>query len=318
MHSSVMYGQVEHETGNGRRSGFTVRLSGSHNICATQCTTPACFGMLLRLLTVVKTILQSLLFAMQIFSLQGSGMGHIGAAGSPAAFGSKAMRRSGDKMSSIQDPAIDIGPALRRSDSFSSNAGWDSGKAGGRYNKTETRFTGGSAGGGQTVCKREAFYVVEVTSAYAQRMETSLCYMQASQQRVQAGQQSVQHLPAKCVIISCVCSSCMHTVPCSACQWHSMLLHDLAWRRPSLNVIPHGFAFPCLGYTVAVPLPSTAIPTVFLHFWGHIYPALQRPVSVCSTSSISAEFESMMCICRIAPSSLPVQNISGSTGCMKW
>lgn len=99
---------------------------------------------------------------MQIMSLQGSGMGHIGAAGGPAAFGSKAVRRSGDKMSTVQDPAIDISPALRRSDSFSSNAGWDSGKAGGRYNKTETRFTGGSGGGGQTVCKREAFYVIEV------------------------------------------------------------------------------------------------------------------------------------------------------------
>lgn len=29
MHSSVMYGQVEHETGKGRRSGFTV----SDSIC---------------------------------------------------------------------------------------------------------------------------------------------------------------------------------------------------------------------------------------------------------------------------------------------
>lgn len=116
MHSSVMYGQVEHETGKGRRSGFT-----------------------------------------------GGGMGHIGAIGGPAAFGSNAIRRSGGRSSVVQDPAIDLSPAIRRSDSFSSNAGWDSGRAGAanRSSKTELRYSGGSGGGGQTVCKREAFYVVE-------------------------------------------------------------------------------------------------------------------------------------------------------------
>lgn len=94
--------------------------------------------------------------------IQGSGMGHIGAPGGPAAYGSKAIRRSG-KMSTVQDPAIDLSPAIRRSDSFSSNAGWDSGRAGAaRQSKTELRYSGGSGGGGQTVCKREAFYVVEV------------------------------------------------------------------------------------------------------------------------------------------------------------
>ena len=91
-------------------------------------------------------------------------MGHIGAVGGPAAFGSKAIRRSTNgAKSTVQDPAIDLSPAIRRSDSFSSNAGWDSGRTGGnRYSKTEARYSGGSGGGGQTVCKREAFYVVEV------------------------------------------------------------------------------------------------------------------------------------------------------------
>lgn len=92
-------------------------------------------------------------------------MGHIGAVGGPAAFGSNAIRRSGGRSSVVQDPAIDLSPAIRRSDSFSSNAGWDSGRAGAanRSSKTELRYSGGSGGGGQTVCKREAFYVVEVS-----------------------------------------------------------------------------------------------------------------------------------------------------------
>lgn len=35
MHSNVMYGQVEHETGKGRRSGFTVSAAIANSLALT-------------------------------------------------------------------------------------------------------------------------------------------------------------------------------------------------------------------------------------------------------------------------------------------
>lgn len=108
---------------------------------------------------------------------QGRGMGHIGQAGSQAAFGSNAIRRKEKQSSSLQDPAIDLSPAVRRSDSVSSNAGWDSGRVNGaRQSRGDGFYKSSGAGAGSTVCRREAFYVVEVRSECLMQNELLYCY----------------------------------------------------------------------------------------------------------------------------------------------
>ena len=88
-------------------------------------------------------------------------MGHIGAGGYSS--GSNTRRPIRQKASSTQDPDLDVGPMVSRSDSFSSFTGQQqtgfrsTGKA-----KANFAATGRQSAESQPVCKREAFYVVEV------------------------------------------------------------------------------------------------------------------------------------------------------------
>ena len=143
MHSGAMYGKVEHETGYGRRSGFQVTLN-ANRVHQPECT-------IRRLRGVLHAF---------VGCAQGSGMGHIGGGGIDGYSQHKVTGRRSvrQRMSSTQDPDINLTPLLHRSDSFSSfsgQKGFSSNKAnlGGRHNTD-----------GQIVCKREAFYVVEVTA----------------------------------------------------------------------------------------------------------------------------------------------------------
>ena len=83
-------------------------------------------------------------------------MGHIGAGGVDAHFRNQAGGRNPNRQKRFtrQDPDMEITPMLNRSDSFSSftgkHASFSKGNVANRH------------GDDQIVCKREAFYVVEV------------------------------------------------------------------------------------------------------------------------------------------------------------
>ena len=87
-------------------------------------------------------------------------MGHIGAGGVDAHFKNQAGGRNPrkQKLTSTQDPDMDVSPLLRRGDSFSSFTGKDTGFSSSKAN-VAARYNGDN----QPVCKREAFYVVEVS-----------------------------------------------------------------------------------------------------------------------------------------------------------
>lgn len=86
-------------------------------------------------------------------------MGHIGAGGVDSHFrnqsGGRNPRRQ--KHFSAQDPDMNVSPMMNRSDSFSSFTGNHA-----NYNSSKANMANRS-GGDNIVCKREAFYVVEVT-----------------------------------------------------------------------------------------------------------------------------------------------------------
>lgn len=82
-------------------------------------------------------------------------MGHIGGGGIDGYSQQQTSRRPlRQKASSTQDPDINLSPLMKRSDSFSSLTGQQTG-----FSKANL---GPKAGSSNIVCKREAFYVVEV------------------------------------------------------------------------------------------------------------------------------------------------------------
>lgn len=82
-------------------------------------------------------------------------MGHIGGGGIDGYSQQAVTRRPvRQRASSAQDPDIHISPLMKRSDSFSSFTGQQTGSS-----KTNL---GAKSGSSNIVCKREAFYVVEV------------------------------------------------------------------------------------------------------------------------------------------------------------
>ena len=82
-------------------------------------------------------------------------MGHIGGGGVDG-YSQQAVTRRPVKQraSSTQDPDINISPLMTRSDSFSSFTGQQTGSS--------KANLGPKSGSSNIVCKREAFYVVEV------------------------------------------------------------------------------------------------------------------------------------------------------------
>lgn len=84
----------------------------------------------------------------------GSGMGHIGGGGIDGYSQQAVTRRPvRQRASSTQDPDINISPLMKRSDSFSSFTGQQTGSS--------KANLGAKSGSSNIVCKREAFYVVE-------------------------------------------------------------------------------------------------------------------------------------------------------------
>ena len=84
-------------------------------------------------------------------------MGHIGGGGIDGYSQQAATRRpTRQRASSTQDPDINISPLMKRSDSFSSFTGQQTGSS--------KANLGAKSGSSNIVCKREAFYVVEVLS----------------------------------------------------------------------------------------------------------------------------------------------------------
>ena len=82
-------------------------------------------------------------------------MGHIGGGGIDGYSQQAATRRPvRQRASSTQDPDINISPLMKRSDSFSSFTGQQTGSS--------KANLGAKSGSSNIVCKREAFYVVEV------------------------------------------------------------------------------------------------------------------------------------------------------------
>ena len=90
---------------------------------------------------------------------QGSGMGHIGAGGVDSHFRNQPGGRNPRKQNrfSAQDPDMGVGSMMNRSDSFSSFTGNHANYSSSKANVADR------SGGDNIVCKREAFYVVEVT-----------------------------------------------------------------------------------------------------------------------------------------------------------
>ena len=86
-------------------------------------------------------------------------MGHIGAGGVDSHFrnqpGGRNPRKG--KRFSAQDPDMSVSPMMSRSDSFSSFTGNHA-----NYSSSKANLANRS-GGDNIVCKKEAFYVVEVT-----------------------------------------------------------------------------------------------------------------------------------------------------------
>lgn len=82
-------------------------------------------------------------------------MGHIGGGGVDG-YSQQAVTRRPVKQraSSTQDPDINISPLMKRSDSFSSFTG--------QQTSSSKANLGAKSGSSNIVCKREAFYVVEV------------------------------------------------------------------------------------------------------------------------------------------------------------
>lgn len=85
-------------------------------------------------------------------------MGHIGAGGVDAHFKNQPGGRNPNRQKRFnrQDPDMEITPMLNRSDSFSSFTGKQANFSSGKANVANRH------GDDQIVCKREAFYVVEV------------------------------------------------------------------------------------------------------------------------------------------------------------
>ncbi len=82
-------------------------------------------------------------------------MGHIGGGGIDGYSQQAVTRRPvRQRASSAQDPDINISPLMKRSDSFSSFTGQQTGSS--------KANLGAKSGSSNIVCKREAFYVVEV------------------------------------------------------------------------------------------------------------------------------------------------------------
>ena len=149
MHSNAMYGKVEHEGNYGRRSGG--------------------FQVLQSLSTTATDRVNSILHdahgccEAQLLSLQGSGMGHIGGGGIDGFSQQPTVRRSiKQKMTSTQDPDINLSPLMKRSDSFSSFSGKQTG-----FNSSKKNLGARQNGDSQIICKKEAFYVVEVRARLA-------------------------------------------------------------------------------------------------------------------------------------------------------
>ncbi len=86
-------------------------------------------------------------------------MGHIGAGGVDAHFRNQAGGRNPNRQKRFtrQDPELNVSPMLNRSDSFSSFTGKHA-------NFSSSKAVANRHGDDQIVCKREAFYVVEVCS----------------------------------------------------------------------------------------------------------------------------------------------------------
>lgn len=87
-------------------------------------------------------------------------MGHIGAGGVDAHFRNQPGGRNPmkQKRTSAQDPDMNVSPLLKRSDSFSSFTGKETG-----FSSSKANIAGRYSGDNSIVCKKEAFYVVEVT-----------------------------------------------------------------------------------------------------------------------------------------------------------
>lgn len=85
-------------------------------------------------------------------------MGHIGAGGADSHFRNQAGGRNPrrQKRFTAQDPDLNISPMMNRSDSFSSFTGNHA-----NYSSSKANV-GNRHGDDNIVCKREAFYVVEV------------------------------------------------------------------------------------------------------------------------------------------------------------
>ena len=86
-------------------------------------------------------------------------MGHIGAGGVDSHFRNQPGGRNPRKQKrfTAQDPDMSVGPMMNRSDSFSSFTGNHA-----NFSSSKANMANRSAGD-NIVCKREAFYVVEVT-----------------------------------------------------------------------------------------------------------------------------------------------------------
>lgn len=85
-------------------------------------------------------------------------MGHIGAGGVDTHFKNQPGGRNPNRQKRFnrQDPDMEITPMLNRSDSFSSFTGKHANFSSGKANVANRH------GDDQIVCKREAFYVIEV------------------------------------------------------------------------------------------------------------------------------------------------------------
>ena len=83
-------------------------------------------------------------------------MGHIGAGGVNSHFRNQPGGRNRQKRYTVQDPDMNVSPMLNRSDSFSSFTGNHANVSSSKANMAN-RY-----GDDQIVCKKEAFYVVEV------------------------------------------------------------------------------------------------------------------------------------------------------------
>lgn len=85
-------------------------------------------------------------------------MGHIGAGGADSHFRNQAGGRNPrrQKRFTAQDPDMNVSPMMNRSDSFSSFTGNHA-----NYSSSKANFAN-RHGDDNIVCKREAFYVVEV------------------------------------------------------------------------------------------------------------------------------------------------------------